>query len=129
MFVRVSDLSFSYSGSVAIISGVNFQVAPGWTGIVGPNGAGKTTLLRLLAGGLEPSTGTIHVDGAGAILLPQTVERLPSAIERFARAARPSACLASSVSSAAISRDGRHYHRASASAGRSGRRCGAIRRC
>ena len=88
MFVRVSDLSFSYSGSVAIIRGANFQIAPGWTGIVGPNGAGKTTLLRLLSGGLEPSAGTIHVDGAcaGAILLPQTVERLTPAIERFGRA-------------------------------------------
>jgi ATPase subunit of ABC transporter with duplicated ATPase domains len=89
MFVHVSDLSFSYSGSVAIIRGVNFQIAPGWTGIVGPNGAGKTTLLRLLSGGLQPSTGTIHVDGAGAgaILLPQSVECLTPVIERFARAA------------------------------------------
>jgi ATPase subunit of ABC transporter with duplicated ATPase domains len=86
--MRVSDLSFSYSGSVAIIRGANFQIAPGWTGIVGPNGAGKTTLLRLLSGGLEPSTGTIHVDGAsaGAILLPQSVECLTPVIERFARA-------------------------------------------
>ena len=33
MFVRVSDLSFSYSGSVAIIRGANFQIVPGWTGI------------------------------------------------------------------------------------------------
>jgi len=88
MFVRVSDLSFSYTGAVAIIRGANFQIAPGWTGIVGPNGAGKTTLLRLLSGGLEPSAGTIYVDGAGAgaMLLPQTVERLTPAIERFARA-------------------------------------------
>jgi ATPase subunit of ABC transporter with duplicated ATPase domains len=88
MFVRVSDLSFSYSGSVAIIRNANFQIAPGWTGIVGPNGVGKTTLLRLLSGGLKPSTGTIHLDGAdaGALLLPQTVEHLTPAIKRFAGA-------------------------------------------
>jgi ATPase subunit of ABC transporter with duplicated ATPase domains len=88
MFVRVSNLSFSFSDSVAILCGANFQIAPGWTGIVGPNGAGKTTLLRLLAGELEPSSGAIHFDGAcaGAIVLPQTVEPLTGEIETFAQA-------------------------------------------
>jgi ATPase subunit of ABC transporter with duplicated ATPase domains len=89
MFVRVSNLSFSFSDSIAIFRDANFQIAAGWTGIVGPNGAGKTTLLRLLAGELEPSSGAIHFDGAcaGAIVLPQTIEPLTEAIETFARAA------------------------------------------
>ena len=88
MFVRVSGLSFSYSDSVAIIREANFQLAPGWTGIVGPNGAGKTTLLRVIAGELEPSSGAVHFDGAcaGAVVLRQTVERLTPAIGRFAGA-------------------------------------------
>src|ERR1700730_2636963 len=90
MFVRVSNLSFSYSDSVAIIRDANFQITNGqtrgWTGIVGPNGAGKTTLMRLIAGELEPSSGSVHFDGtaAGAILLRQTVEDLTHEIERFA---------------------------------------------
>ncbi len=33
-------------------------------GILGPNGSGKTTLLRLLAGMLEPASGTVTLDGA-----------------------------------------------------------------
>jgi len=98
MFVRVSNLSFSFSDSVAIIRDANFQIARGqntrsWTGIVGPNGAGKTTLMRLIAGELQPSSGSVHFDGAGRpILLRQTVENLTSDIERFAASLDGDAC-------------------------------------
>jgi ATPase subunit of ABC transporter with duplicated ATPase domains len=94
MFARVSNLSFSYSDSVAIIRGANFQISCGWTGIVGPNGAGKTTLMRLIAGELEPSSGNVHFDGAGErpILLRQTVEDLTPEIEHFAASFDGEAC-------------------------------------
>jgi len=39
------------------------HIAPGHTAVIGPNGSGKTTLLRLIAGLLEPFSGTITVDG------------------------------------------------------------------
>jgi len=87
MFVRVTNLSFSYSDSVAILRDANFQISCGWTGIVGPNGAGKTTLMRLIAGELELSSGSIHFDRvAPPILLRQTVEELTLEIARFAAA-------------------------------------------
>src|SRR5690242_21747209 len=87
MFVRVSNLSFSYSDSIAIICGADFQLGRGWTGTVGPNGAGKSTLLRLIAGELEPSIGSIHFDGcASPVLLRQSIEWLTPEIARFANA-------------------------------------------
>lgn len=44
-------------------NGISFQAREGEIlGILGPNGAGKTTLLRMIAGILEPTSGTINFD-------------------------------------------------------------------
>lgn len=45
-------------------NGISFKAEPGKIiGVLGPNGAGKTTLLRMVAGILEPTSGTIDYDG------------------------------------------------------------------
>ncbi len=49
---------------------LDLEVQHGETvGLIGPNGAGKSTLLLVLAGILEPSTGSILVDGRVSTLL------------------------------------------------------------
>jgi ABC-2 type transport system ATP-binding protein len=51
-------------GSFTAVNGVDLTVPPGELfGFLGPNGAGKTTTLRMIAGILQPTTGTIHIDG------------------------------------------------------------------
>ncbi|WNV86152.1 ABC transporter ATP-binding protein [Umezawaea sp. Da 62-37] len=64
----VQGLAKTYDGhgrSVEAVRDLTFRIARGeLVCIVGPSGAGKTTLLRCVAGLLDASGGTIHLDGA-----------------------------------------------------------------
>ena len=88
MFVRLSNITFSYADFVPILRDVELALAPGWTGVVGHNGAGKTTLLRIIAGEIEPSAGHVRFDPptAPVEVCPQTVESMTAAIANFAAA-------------------------------------------
>jgi ABC-type polysaccharide/polyol phosphate transport system ATPase subunit len=49
---------------------VSFKVKKGETfGIIGPNGSGKTTILKLISGIIQPTEGSIVVDGSISALL------------------------------------------------------------
>jgi ABC-type polysaccharide/polyol phosphate transport system ATPase subunit len=62
--------ALSPDDGVPALTDVTFQVAPGEAvGIIGPNGSGKSTLLKLLAGILQPTSGSLSVRGRLAALL------------------------------------------------------------
>ena len=57
------DLTKRYAATNAV-DGVSFEVRRNEiVGLLGPNGAGKTTTLNMIMGVLEPSTGTIAIEG------------------------------------------------------------------
>ncbi|HET8844677.1 MAG TPA: ABC transporter ATP-binding protein [Ktedonobacteraceae bacterium] len=61
--LEIEDLAFGYSQQV-LLYGVRVQVRrQEMIGLLGPNGSGKTTLLRLISGILQPSSGSIVVEG------------------------------------------------------------------
>jgi ABC-type multidrug transport system fused ATPase/permease subunit len=60
----VEHLRFRFEADRLVIDDVSFRAAPGQTiAFVGPTGAGKSTLLHLVAGLLDPESGTIRLDG------------------------------------------------------------------
>ncbi len=65
--IEVRHLTKRYGDRVAV-SDLSFEVARGdVVGFLGPNGAGKSTTLRMLTGFLEPSEGSIRIDGLDAV--------------------------------------------------------------
>jgi branched-chain amino acid transport system ATP-binding protein len=61
--LEVRGLSKSFAGFSAV-SEVNLDVAAGQiAAVIGPNGAGKTTLFNLISGYLQPTAGTVAVQG------------------------------------------------------------------
>lgn len=66
----VKNLHVHY-GAIHAIKGVDFEVHEGEIiTLIGSNGAGKTTILRTLSGILEPSNGSIELEGTDIIQVP-----------------------------------------------------------
>lgn len=59
--ITVNNVSLRY-GDRKLFEDVNIKFTPGnCYGLIGANGAGKSTFLKILAGEIEPQTGTVHL--------------------------------------------------------------------
>ena len=62
--LEVRNLKLSYGGITAV-KGIDFYINSGeLVTLIGANGAGKTTTLKVIAGLLQPSSGSIHFLGS-----------------------------------------------------------------
>jgi ABC-2 type transport system ATP-binding protein len=61
--LTVDSLSKQY-GEMTAVDGISFRVVRNEiVGLLGPNGAGKTTTLNMILGVLEPTSGSIRIEG------------------------------------------------------------------
>jgi len=61
--IKVENLTRAY-GDFLAVDQVSFSIDRGEiVGLLGHNGAGKTTIMKMLAGYLEPTSGTVEIDG------------------------------------------------------------------
>ena len=62
--LRITGLNKFYSGGFQALKDINLQIEKGEIlALLGPNGAGKTTLISVVCGIVNPSSGTVSVDG------------------------------------------------------------------
>ena len=78
MVLEIKGLSKTYPGGVQALRDVSIGVPEGqFLVILGPSGAGKSTLMRCINRLVEPTSGTVHFNGAdiGANRNPRAVRR------------------------------------------------------
>ena len=62
--IEFKDVTKEYSKGIAALNGVNLKIEKGeFAFIVGDSGSGKSTLIRLLLKELDPTSGSIIVNG------------------------------------------------------------------
>jgi ABC-2 type transport system ATP-binding protein len=68
--IRLTDLTKRY-GKFTAVDGISLEVSRGELfGLLGPNGAGKTTTMRMIAGILQPTSGSVLVGGVDMLRRP-----------------------------------------------------------
>ncbi|NLR78077.1 ABC transporter ATP-binding protein [Chitinophaga eiseniae] len=66
--IIVDDLVKEY-GSKTVVRNISFNITSGSIyGLLGANGAGKTTVIKMIIGLVQPTSGSIYIDGINAKL-------------------------------------------------------------
>lgn len=65
----------THEGDVCVLEETSLDLTEQCIALIGPNGSGKSTLARLLNGLVEPTTGTVTVDGLDVVKEGKQVRR------------------------------------------------------
>ena len=69
--ISFEDVCFAYPGGPPVLRDVNLEIAPNTRlAVVGETGSGKTTLAKLLTRLMDPSSGTVRLDGIDLRTVP-----------------------------------------------------------
>ena len=82
--IKIENLSKAF-GEKVILDNINLDIKRGeFVTLLGPSGCGKTTLLRMLAGFMQPDSGSITLEGKNILSMPPHQRPLNTVFQRYA---------------------------------------------
>lgn len=75
-FLSCHDVYKVYPDGTEALRGIDLELGEGLYGLLGPNGAGKTTLMEILTLRLEPTRGSIQLNGVDIRRNPLSARRM-----------------------------------------------------
>ena len=82
--IKIENLSKA-CGEKVILDNINLDIKRGeFVTLLGPSGCGKTTLLRMLAGFMQPDSGTITMEDKDILSMPPHKRPLNTVFQRYA---------------------------------------------
>ncbi len=71
MKIEIDNLSKSYTGEHDVLNNIDFEDNVRTLAVIGRSGCGKSTLLKIFGGLLNPSSGTVSLDGTAVDESPE----------------------------------------------------------
>ena len=83
--VTISGIAKSYQKGVPVLLPLDLEIQKGEVFfLLGPSGCGKSTLLRIIAGIVEPDSGSIFFDGRDITALPPEKRQTAMVFQNYA---------------------------------------------
>ena len=82
--IKIENLSKAF-GDKVVLDNINLDIKRGeFVTLLGPSGCGKTTLLRMLAGFMQPDSGSIAMEDQDILSMPPHQRPLNTVFQRYA---------------------------------------------
>ena len=75
MSIEIQNITKKYGEQLAL-NNVNLSIDKGIVGLLGPNGAGKSTLMKIITCFIQPTSGTVSVNGFNVTEHPMEVKHI-----------------------------------------------------
>jgi len=83
--IRFEGVTKRYDDDTTVLKEISFEIERGkFYTLLGPSGCGKTTILRLIAGFIEPSEGTITMNGTVVNRVPANERQVNTVFQDYA---------------------------------------------